>query len=176
VAYRSFKIPRKRRTREHVIADLSVNFVERHVLLCGFTAERVRLDYGIDLIVHTYNRGGEIENGRILFQLKATDRIKLSAEGRSVSCRLNKADLHYWLGESMPVVVVQYDAKYEQAYWLHVQKHFEDPLVFDLASVSKQLTVQIPRVNLLNREAMRVLARKKNALVVQLNKGGYRAN
>lgn len=28
---------RKRRTREHVIADLSVNHVERLVLLCGWT-------------------------------------------------------------------------------------------------------------------------------------------
>jgi hypothetical protein len=30
------KLPRKRRTREHVIADLAVNHVERHALLCGF--------------------------------------------------------------------------------------------------------------------------------------------
>ncbi len=29
---------RKRRTREHVIADLSVNHVERFILQCGWTA------------------------------------------------------------------------------------------------------------------------------------------
>jgi hypothetical protein len=38
---------RKRRTREHVIADLSVNHVERMVLRCGWTVERVRRDYGL---------------------------------------------------------------------------------------------------------------------------------
>ena len=38
--------PRKRRTREHVIADLAVNHVERQALLCGFTIERVVHDYG----------------------------------------------------------------------------------------------------------------------------------
>src|SRR5437660_1542756 len=38
---------RKRRTREHVIADLSINHVERCVLRCGWTAERTRYDYGI---------------------------------------------------------------------------------------------------------------------------------
>ena len=54
------KIVRKRRTRQHVIADLSANYVERCALLCGFSVERIRLDYGIDLIVHTYNRHGEI--------------------------------------------------------------------------------------------------------------------
>ena len=32
--------PRKRRTREHVIADLSVNHVERQALLCGYAIER----------------------------------------------------------------------------------------------------------------------------------------
>jgi hypothetical protein len=43
----------KRRTREHVLADLSANFVEKQALLCGYTGERVRLDYGIDLVVQT---------------------------------------------------------------------------------------------------------------------------
>ena len=52
---------RKRRTREHVIADLSVNFVERQVLQCGHTLERVFHDYGIDLVMHSYNDKGEIE-------------------------------------------------------------------------------------------------------------------
>jgi hypothetical protein len=45
---------RKRRTREHVIADLSINHVERLVLRCGWTAERTRYDYGIDLYMQTY--------------------------------------------------------------------------------------------------------------------------
>jgi hypothetical protein len=50
VANLPFFNPRKRRTREHVIADLSVNHVERQALLCGFSVERIRVDYGIDLI------------------------------------------------------------------------------------------------------------------------------
>ncbi len=46
---------RKRRTREHIIADLSVNHVERHVLLAGHVVERFTYDYGIDLEVITFN-------------------------------------------------------------------------------------------------------------------------
>ena len=33
---------RKRRTREHVLADLSANHVEKQALLCGFAVERLR--------------------------------------------------------------------------------------------------------------------------------------
>jgi hypothetical protein len=37
-----------------VLADLSGNHVEKQALLCGFASERVRLDYGIDLMVQTH--------------------------------------------------------------------------------------------------------------------------
>jgi hypothetical protein len=43
---------RKRRTREHVIADLSINHVERFIRRCGWTAERTRHDYGLNLDMH----------------------------------------------------------------------------------------------------------------------------
>ena len=68
---------RKRRTREHVIADLSVNHVERLVLRCGWVARRMNPDCGIDLYMETYNHDGEVENGGVWFQLKATDRLIL---------------------------------------------------------------------------------------------------
>ncbi|MBL8867481.1 MAG: hypothetical protein JNK93_18130, partial [Planctomycetia bacterium] len=38
---------RKRRTREHVIADMSANFVERKVLECGHVLEIRTKDYGL---------------------------------------------------------------------------------------------------------------------------------
>jgi hypothetical protein len=39
----------KRRTREHIIADLSVHHVEGPILRVGFTVERFIQDYGLDL-------------------------------------------------------------------------------------------------------------------------------
>lgn len=53
---------RKRRTRNHIIADLSANHVEKHVLHCGFTVERMVHDYGVDLLLYTYSPEGEIED------------------------------------------------------------------------------------------------------------------
>ncbi len=64
---------KKRRTREHVIADLSINHVERQALLAGFAVQRIVRDYGIDLFLATYDHSGSVENGEIRVQLKATD-------------------------------------------------------------------------------------------------------
>jgi hypothetical protein len=48
-------LTRKTRTREHVIADLSINHVERQLLLCGCSVERVYHDYGYDLTMTSFN-------------------------------------------------------------------------------------------------------------------------
>ena len=158
---------RKRRTREHVLADLSANHVEKQALLCGFAVERVRLDYGIDLMVQTFNRRGEVENGWIPFQLKATDRIKLLSGGDAVSCRIERADLRHWMNESQPVTVVLYDARADLAYWLFVKEYFEALPGFDLLRCGERVTVRIPRSNLLDRGAMKALARRKNELAAR---------
>lgn len=159
---------RKRRTREHVIADLSVNHVERQVLLCGFAVERVWKDYGIDLFVYTFDRRGEVENDSLRFQLKATDRLKLSTDGTRVLCRVERRDLNHWLEESMPVILVLYDARADVAYWLYLQAHFAAHPRFDLVSAAEYVTVAIPRDNLLNRAAMRRITGYKRAIVAQL--------
>lgn len=160
---------RKCRTLEHVIADLSANYVEKQALLCGFTAERVRLDYGIDLVVQTFNRRGEVEGSRIFFQLKGTDRIKILAGGEAVSCRIERADLLHWLEELIPVVLVLYDAKADKGYWLYVQRHFEALADFDPTHCGERISVAIPFTNVLDRKAMMALARVKNALLGQIH-------
>src|SRR5262245_32822166 len=45
---------RKRRTREHVMADLAVNHVERQALLSGFAIKRWFHDFGLDLAITTF--------------------------------------------------------------------------------------------------------------------------
>jgi len=100
--------PKKQRSREHVIADLSVNFVERQALLCGFSVERIVHDYGIDLVLSTYTKNGEPQPGEILLQVKATDHLRVVREGRFVSCRIERAHLRLWLAETFPVILVVY--------------------------------------------------------------------
>jgi hypothetical protein len=162
MARRRTPAERKLRTREHVLADLSANYVEKQALLCGFSAQRVQPDYGIDLMVQTFNRHGEVETGWLLFQLKATDRIKAVDHGQALSCRIERAHLRHWLRESHPVILALYDARADLAYWLLVRPYFDELTGFDLAHCGESLSVSIPRANVLDRKAMQTLARWKN--------------
>jgi hypothetical protein len=67
--------PRKRRTRQHVIADLSVHHVEGFILEEGHTTQRLGSDYGYDLIVRTFDDHGFIEPGAVYFQFKAMETL-----------------------------------------------------------------------------------------------------
>ena len=70
---------RKKRTREHIIADQSLAHVQQFVANAGFTSEAVGKDYGYDLTVNTFDRDGFIEAGSILIQLKASETLKLDS-------------------------------------------------------------------------------------------------
>ena len=157
----------KRRTREHVIADLSANHVEKQALLCGFSVERVRHDYGIDLILFTYDAHGEVESGKVFLQLKATDHVQVLAKGRFIGLRLDRADLSSWLSEFQPVILVVFDAAADRAYWLYVQAYFEKLRGFNLDRAAETITVRIPTANLLGPEAIRSFARYRDRILAQ---------
>jgi hypothetical protein len=77
--------PGKTRTREHVLADLSINHVERQLLLSDCSSQHIYDDYGYDMIVSSFNAGGEIESGIVCIQVKATDNLPLLADGKTIS-------------------------------------------------------------------------------------------
>src|SRR5437899_5839460 len=70
-----FPGPRKQRTRQHVIADLSVHHVEGFILEEGHTAQRLDSDYGYDLVLVTYDERGYIEPDSVYIQLKAAESL-----------------------------------------------------------------------------------------------------
>jgi hypothetical protein len=149
---------RKRRTREHILADLSAHHVEGHVLRCGFSVEWVEHDYGIDLVLFTYDREGECEPGNVFLQLKATDHLKVSADGERIAFRIDRADLLAWLEQTMPVILIVYDGKADLAYWFYVQAYFERQKGFTPAKVREQVTVHVPKANAVNEAAIRRFA------------------
>lgn len=155
---------RKSRTREHVIADLSVNHVERLVLRCGWTVERTRHDYGLDLIMDTFNANGEVENGRIAFQLKATDARKRSVDGTTIPVRLEWRDLLFWVNEGEPVILILYDAHEDRAYWLYVQEYFRQTQWTARAAATTTVTVHVPADNVLDEAAIRLFGQFRNEL------------
>ena len=147
---------RKLRTREHVLADLSVNYVERQILLRGFALNRLHVDYGIDLMMLTYNDVGEVDSGHVLFQIKATDSPQVIKTGPFVSIRVEVADLKAWQEDWTPVFLVLYDGQSDNAYWLFVQQYLDEKNVGsdDFLADQDRVAVRIPLKNRLDAEAV----------------------
>lgn len=159
---------RKHRTRQHILEDLSCNHVERFILRCSFSAERLVKDYGIDLTMFTYSHNGEIENGSIGIQLKATDSVHFSEDGSTIPVRVERAHLEHWLSEPMPVFLILYDARRELAYWLYVQRYFENRANFRLQQLGHTTTVHIPVANVVDQRAIEHFAACKQAILEQV--------
>lgn len=155
--------PRKRRTREHVIADLSVNHVERFALRCGYAVERVQHDYGLDLMVFTYTARGDVENGVIWMQMKATDHPRWRKDRKALMIRVEQSHVLFWLGEDYPVILIVYDGQAEIAYWVHVQAALGEGAVFRVRRTGSTLTLHIPSTNIVDEKAIRHFARLKAA-------------
>lgn len=162
------RIVRKRRTREHVIADLSVNHVERQVLLCGHTTEQTRRDYGYDLLLTTYDANGEPEDGEVRLQLKATDRLPVLKDGTMAIGRIGRSDLARWLSDPFPVIFVVHDAQAEIAYWIYVQRHFQALPGFNLFTAGQSVTVHIPLAQVLDPAAGRQFAQFRDMVNRQI--------
>jgi hypothetical protein len=156
---------RKRRTRAHVIADLSVNHVEKRVLERGWTVQRFSPDYGLDLLMTTFNRRGEIENGDVRLQIKATDSIKVVAGRKAIAVRVEWRDMLYWLNEPLPVILAIYDAKSDQAWWLDLHEYLRDK--GRNARAVAQLIVRVPRANILDAKAVRRFRLLRNAALTR---------
>ena len=92
--------PRKRRTREHIIADLSVNYLQRFVLEEGHIAQQLSLDYGYDLVMMTFDNKGYTEPGLIFIQLKASE--SLARSGENYAYDLDIRDYNLWVVERFP--------------------------------------------------------------------------
>ncbi len=158
-------MPRKRRTRQHVIADLSANHFERHALLCGFSIERIQHDYGVDLELYSYNEDGEIENDLVYIQLKATDRLNVLANRQTVFYSIQRSDLELWLLEVMPIILVLYDAQSDVAYWIYVQAYFNHLAGFDITRAGESVTVHFEKTAIVDEAAVRAFVQYKKRIV-----------
>lgn len=162
-------MPRKRRTRQHVISELGANHFERQALLCGYSVERIEHDYGIDLVMFTYDASGEIENGQVFIQLKATDNLNILADQRTIAFSLRRSDLELWLYEPMPCMLVVFDAAAKVAYWTYLQAYFESQPDFDLALSGDTITVHLRRDSVVDQAAVRRFASYRDDVLRQLD-------
>ena len=164
--------PGKRRTRAHELADLGINHVERQVLLCGFSVDRVQHDYGYDLTMATYSDTGEFEPGGVYIQDKATDRLPWVAGGNTISWPVSRRDLKLWFQETYPVILVVYDGQKDRAYWIHIQAYISDRRTPELFAGGDTISFHIPIRNRINPRAIRAIARCKNDIHKQIRGKG----
>lgn len=125
-------------------------------------------DYGVDLLLWTYNNEGEIESESIKIQLKATDNLPMLQDGQTIAFPVLRADLEFWLQEWMPVILVIYDANDNVAYWIYLQAYFQEQNGFDIAHVGQTMTVYINRSDLIHQDAIRQFARYKIRVLDQV--------
>lgn len=144
--------PRKQRTRAHVIADQSVNHVERFILDAGHTAQRLERDYGYDLFLLTYDEQGYAEPGLACLQLKAAE--ALQAVGSDYVFDLDIRDYNLWVREKTPVILILFDASRRRAYWLHVQSYFREDGARQPKKGTKTVRVRVPKRQVVNRRAI----------------------
>lgn len=144
---------RKKRVRKHIIADLSINYVEKMALIHGFSVERIMKDYGYDLSVKSFDQQGECENGNIYVQVKATDRPKHLDNKTDISFSVSKRDLNFWYAEPFPVIFILYDAKRDLAYWTYIQQYLRDLPGFDIANIPDSYTIRISKNNVIDKSS-----------------------
>jgi hypothetical protein len=144
--------PRKQRTREHVIADQSVNHVERFIIDEGHTAQRVEGDYGYDLLLFTYDEQGYSEPDFLSLQLKAAEMLEAVASDYVFDVDIR--DYNLWMLERMPVILILFDASRRQAYWLAVQAYFSANVVRQPKKGAKTVRVRVPKRQVVNRRAI----------------------
>jgi Domain of unknown function (DUF4365) len=133
---------RKQRTRQHLIADQSVNHVDRFIIEEGHTAQQFDRDYGYDLLLSTYDEGGYLEPGSIYLQLKAAEALKQVGSGYVFDVDIR--DYNLWTLERAPVILILFDASKRRAYWLHVQSFFREDMGRKPKKGAKTVRVRVP--------------------------------
>lgn len=144
--------PRKQRTRQHVIADQSVNHVERFIIDEGHTVQEFERDYGYDLLMSTYDEDGYLEPGSTYLQIKAAEKLKRVGTGWVFDVDIR--DYNLWTLELAPVILVLFDASRRRAHWLHVQRYFGENERRRPGRGAKSVRVRVPAQQIVNHRAV----------------------
>ena len=160
--------PGKQRTRQHIIADLSENHVERVALAEGFTVQKVTPDHGFDLQMMTFDANGYVEPGFVMFQLKASE--SLTRIGENYVHDLDVRDYNFWQGERLPIILALFDVGLMRVFWVHVQVYFADATRRPRAG-ARTVRVRVPRSQVVNRRAVARMRLRKEGIRLRVLRG-----
>jgi hypothetical protein len=155
------------RSTDHIIADISFNYVEKFIIELGYTAQAEDSDYGYDMFIRFFdydNQGyGEALNGFVWVQLKATTVPHYVQDGSAVSFNIRVTHINLWRKNPEPILLVVYDVKAAQAYWVDMKQIIAD---LDNRNAIRQnqttIAVHLPLRQTVNREAVRAWRRMRD--------------
>jgi Domain of unknown function (DUF4365) len=160
--------PGKTRPRQHIIADMSESHLDTIVHECGFTIEHFRKDYGYDAFIKFFDDNGQFENGEAYVQLKATDKIRKSADGQSVLYTIATRDIKLWEDGFMPMYLVLYDAVAKVAYWVYLQQYLERNRIRAASLTKNSKTIRINVKNILSVASVKSWKQDKDKAMKQI--------
>jgi hypothetical protein len=151
-----------RRPRSHIIGDQAAGYAVATAHACGYAADKIESDYGIDVNVTTIDDNGNVENGWLRIQSKGTEHPRYLANG-DIAVRVDTDHLRYWNAEIYPVILVTRDMTMGRGYWLYVQRY-----LIGRELTGRAMWLRIPLAQVLDEPAMRLLRDVKNAVHAQI--------
>ena len=150
---------RKKVSRQTLIGEGGVAIIAQRVNEMGFLYHDRRVDHGIDGEIELVGADGEALNAVVMAQSKASNRRQAFETADSLQWTADPADLDYWLGGNVPVIVVLSRPAEDLAWWFDVRAEFGDPRrraertvtinkhtqAFDKATGAQILRLGVPR-------------------------------
>jgi hypothetical protein len=150
-------------TRQHLLELKSYNFVERQCLDARCLFERTKHDFGYDGDITTIRPKGEVENGEIKVQVKASSKVKYSEKHKGYVFDFSKRDLELWLGSNDLVILILYDGQNDRGYYIPLEDYFKRNRL-SLRKVRKFIRVYFPPANLFDTTNIQSLRKLKNEI------------
>jgi hypothetical protein len=112
----------------------------------------VEKDYGYDLLLFTFDKQGYAEPGLVRLQLKAAETWQ--AMGTDFVFDLDVRDYNLWMLEELPVILILFAASTRRAYWLDVQRYFDEDPARGPRKGAKTVRVRVPARQVVSRRAI----------------------
>lgn len=147
-------------TAEDSLGDQGMRIVDRVVSeeLGWIFRDQTRKDFGIDALIELANRDRRVTGRLIAAQIKCGKSwfAEPTADGSGWTYRGELKHLNYWLGHSLPVILVLCDPDTDECYFAHVA-------AARVRHTSKAWSIGVPRSQALDASAREYLQRLTRA-------------
>lgn len=113
-------------------------------------------------------KSGEIENGSIFIQLKATDTLNILSDGQTLSFSIKRRHAVLWGKEPNPVMLIVYSVQDNKAFWLHMQPYLKNATFALPPRNQEDVTVHLSKQFLLDEHAVDSFRQLKNDVMKQI--------